>query len=106
MLELPLGKKILVGCGLIMVVLLLVTPATARTLSDSVFTTKVNTGVHQYMKNYGYDASGIDDLSSCFSALRSLDLAPSPTPGDHPVPVPMASIYGRVPSIFDYITIT
>ncbi len=104
--EIPVTKKILVGCGLILLVLLFVAPAAARTLSDSVFTTKVNTGVHQYMKNYGYDATGIEDMGSCFNALRSLDLAPSPTPEDHPVPVPMASIYGRVPSIFDYITIT
>lgn len=104
--QLTPGKKILAACGLILVALLLVTPAAARVLSDSVFTTKVNTGVHEFMKNYGYGASGIDEMEPCFTALRSLDMAPSPTPEDHPVPVPMASVYGRVPSIFDFITIS
>ncbi|MDD1715573.1 MAG: hypothetical protein LUQ01_01095 [Methanolinea sp.] len=95
MIEHTLQRKILALCGLILIVLLLVTPVAAKILPTSVFTVKPSTGVHQYMKNFGYGASSIQEMRPFLPAIKSLNLTPAPTPSDHPIPEPGALIFNR-----------
>ncbi len=93
--EHTLRTKTLALCGLILIVLLLVTPVAAKILPASAFTTRPSTGVQQYMKNYGSGASNLLEMRSFFPAVKSLNLTPPPTPLDHPIPEPGSLIFNR-----------
>lgn len=82
------SHTLLAVLGVVLVVLLVVTPVAAYTFPTSVFTRRINTGVQQYMSKYGYGASGVEEMGSFLPALRSLNLTPRPTPSDHPIPIP------------------
>lgn len=90
-----LQKKTLALCGLILIVLLVITPVAAKTLPSSIFTARPATGVQQYMKNYGYGASNLQEMRSFFPAIKSLNLTVAPTPLDHPIPEPGSLIFNR-----------
>jgi hypothetical protein len=82
------SHKLLAALGVVLVVLLVATPVAAQTFPGSIFTRRINTGVQQYMKNYGYGASSIEEMGSFLPVIRSLNLTPRPTPSDHPIPIP------------------